>query len=140
VRIVPRIRVPEGETVADELRLTVVPRHAVSGFSGLEVGVVLSQGAGSALQSPEVLLRVQQGSACEALAEELTEGARSQRGRRPNERVYTLTPRLPTAWMTADLVSRLVFALQEARKGDERSGVRRAVIVQKEQPKSGRAA
>lgn len=132
LRIVPRIRVPEGETAADELRLQVVPRAVVSGFLGLEVGVVLSPGAGSALRSPEVLLRVMQGSAAEALVEELVGGARSQRGRKPNERVYILTPRLPTAWMTADLVLHLLDKLWEARKTEERSGVRRTQKASKD--------
>lgn len=125
MRVVPRIRVPDGETKADELRLAVVPRAPISGFSGLEVGVVLSPSAGSTLRSPEVLLRVTAGSPCEALAAELTSTARAQRGRRPNERVYTITPRLPTAWMTADLVARLAMKLVGERRGEERSGIRK---------------
>jgi hypothetical protein len=125
VRVVPRIRVPDGDTKADELRLAVVPRSPISGFSGLEVGVVLSPSAGSTLRSPEVLLRVTAGSPCEALAAELTSGAKAQRGRRPNERVYTITPRLPTAWMTADLVSRIALSLAGERRSEERSGIRR---------------
>jgi len=130
VRIVPRIRVPEGSAKADELRLAVVPRSPLPGFSGLEVGVVLTPAAGSTLRSPEVLLRVTTGTACEEAAFAITRQGRSQRGKRPTERAITLVPRLPTAWMTADLVTRLVFLLREGRKAaEERSGIRRSAQV-----------
>ncbi|MDI1482026.1 hypothetical protein [Polyangium sp. y55x31] len=130
VRIVPRIRVPEGSAKADELRLAVVPRSPLPGFSGLEVGVVLTPAAGSTLRSPEVLLRVTTGTACEESVEAIAQQGRSQRGKRPTERAITLVPRLPTAWMTADLVTRLVGLLREGRKAsEERSGIRRSAQV-----------
>ncbi|MRG96982.1 hypothetical protein [Polyangium spumosum] len=130
VRIVPRFRVPEGSAKADELRLAVVPRSPLPGFAGLEVGVVLTPAAGSTLRSPEVLLRVTSGTACEEATSAITRQGRSQRGKRPTERAITLVPRLPTAWMTADLVTRLVGLLREGRKAaEERSGIRRSAQV-----------
>jgi len=129
VRIVPRIRVPEGSAKADELRLGIVPRSPLPGFSGLEVGVVLTPAAGGTLRSPEVLLRITSGTTCEAAMHEISDLGTSRRGRKPNERVVGLTPQLPTAWMTADLVTRLLGVMREARKGserEERSGIRRS--------------
>jgi hypothetical protein len=124
VRIVPRIRVPEGSASADELRLTVIPRAPLPGFTGLEIGVVLAPSVGGCWQAPEVLLRVQAGSPCEAAVEALAGQGRWQRGRRPNERVIAFSPRLPMAWMTADLAARLALSVRVA-KGSETSGIRR---------------
>ncbi|UQA60367.1 hypothetical protein [Polyangium aurulentum] len=124
VRIVPRIRVPEGSANADELRLTVIPRSPLPGFAGLEIGVVLAPSVGGCWQAPEILLRVQAGSPCEAAVEALAGGGRWQRGRRPNERVIAFSPRLPMARMTADLAARLALSIRAAR-GSETSVIRR---------------
>jgi hypothetical protein len=114
VRLVGRIRVPDGSAAADELRLGVVPRGAPAGFGAIEIGVVHVQGMGGAIGLPEVLLRVRSGSACEAAIEPLARHGRSVRGRRAQERVIVFSPRLPTARMTAGLVARLVRALTTA--------------------------
>jgi hypothetical protein len=124
VRLVPRIRVPEGSARADELRLTVIPRAPLPGFAGLEIGVVLAPSVGGCWQAPEVLLRVTAGSPCEAAVEALAGAGRWQRGRRPNERVIAFSPRLPLSWMTADLAARLAISVRVA-KGSETSGIRR---------------
>ncbi len=119
VRLVGRIRFPEGSDRADELRLAVVPRTTPSGFGAIEIGVVYLPGAGGALALPEVLLRVTRGSDCEAAVEGLARHGRSTRGRKPGERVIVFSPRLPTARMTAGLVARLVRAVStsSARAG-----------------------
>ena len=114
VRLVGRIRVPDGSATADELRLAVVPRRAPAGFGAIEIGVVHVQGIGGAIGLPEVLLRVRSGSPCEAAIEPLARHGRSVRGRRAQERVIVFSPRLPTTRMTAGLVARLVRALTTA--------------------------
>jgi len=125
IRIIPRIRLPEGSATADELRLAIVPRSPLTGFVGLEIGVVAAPSAESAVHMPELILRVASGSPCDSALANVLDQGKSQRGRRSSERAITFAPRLPTTWMTADLALRLVSALREARKGDERSGIRR---------------
>src|SRR5262249_48826386 len=100
-----------GQSTADELRLAVAPRATIHGFGSIEVGVVYVQGAGGALALPEVLVRYKRGSACEAALENIAKHGRSGRGRGPNERTIPLSPRLPTARMTAGLVVGVLRAL-----------------------------
>jgi hypothetical protein len=116
-RVVGRIRLPEGSPDADELRLGLVPRAALPGFVGIEVGVVYAPGAGGAVALPEVLLRVTAGSPCERAVERMARSARSSRGRRADERVLAFTPRLPTARMTAAIAAALgrAVAAQQAQ-------------------------
>lgn len=125
VRIIARIRVPEGSAQPDEMRLAIVPRAPLTGFVGLEIGVVSIPSAESAVHMPELILRVATGSPCEEALTAVVEQGKSHRGRRSSERAITFMPRLPTSWMTADLALRLVVAIREARKMDERSGIRR---------------
>lgn len=113
LRIVPRIRVPEGQPDADELRLLVLPERPVQGLIGIEVGLVFVPGAGGALAMPEILLRLTKGSAAEAESAVLARSGRKARGRKPDEVVVTLTPRLPTVAMTAELVTALASRLAE---------------------------
>ncbi|MBK9267018.1 MAG: hypothetical protein IPM54_45485 [Polyangiaceae bacterium] len=140
IRIIPRIRVPEGSAIPDEMRLAIVPRAPLTGFVGLEVGVVPIPSPASAVHSPEMILRVTTGSPCEESIVAIAEQGKSQRGRRSSERAITLAPRLPTTWMTADLVMRLVTALREARKAEERSGIRRTSQMGVEQAGAARVA
>ena len=115
VRLVGRIRVPDGSAEPDELRLAVAPKAAPVGFGAIEIGVVFARGAGGPLALPEVILRVTSGSPCEqALTRQLRHG-RATRGRKQSERAIVFTPRLPTARMTAGLVIGLLRALEAAR-------------------------
>ena len=130
VRLVGRIRVPDGSAKADELRLAVAPRAAPIGFGAIEVGVVFVPGAGGPLALPEVILRLTSGSPCEeALARQLRQG-RATRGRRKGEQAILFTPRLPTARMTAGLVIGLLRALADGHRARvpaaDRARVRRA--------------
>jgi hypothetical protein len=116
IRIVPRLRVPLASPDADELRIAVAPRAPLAGFMGIEVGVVYVPGAGGAIAMPELLLRVAAGSDCERALEPLARRARSLRGRRPEERVFGFSPRLPTAKMTAAIA--VALAAKAARRPD----------------------
>ena len=107
-RLVPRVRVPDGLPDADELRLTVVPRAPMKGFVAIEIGATFALGPGARVALPEVLLRVTAGSDCERAVAHLTRFGRSLRGRRPEERVVAMSPRLPTAAMTAAIAAALV--------------------------------
>ncbi|WP_437285802.1 hypothetical protein [Sorangium sp. So ce406] len=117
LRVVGRLRIPDGSPDADELRLGLAPRAALPGFVAIEVGVVYAPGAGGAIGLPEVLLRVAPGSPCERAVERLASSGRSSRGRRPGERVLAFTPRLPTARMTAAIAAALVRAVSTPPAG-----------------------
>ncbi|WP_437828438.1 hypothetical protein [Sorangium sp. So ce1153] len=117
LRVVGRLRIPDGSPDADELRLGLSPRAALPGFVAIEVGVVYAPGAGGAIGLPEVLLRVAPGSPCEHAVERLASSGRSSRGRRPGERVLAFTPRLPTARMTAAIAAALVRAVSTPPAG-----------------------
>ena len=110
-RVVGRLRIPDGSPDADEIRLGLVPRAALPGFVGIEVGVAYVPGAGGALALPEVLLRVTAGSPCERAIERVARSGRSSRGRRPEERVVAFAPRLPSARMTAAIAAALARAV-----------------------------
>ncbi|WP_437619990.1 hypothetical protein [Sorangium sp. So ce1151] len=117
LRVVGRLRIPDGSPDADELRLGLSPRAALPGFVAIEVGIVYAPGAGGAIGLPEVLLRVAPGSPCEHAVERLASSGRSSRGRRPGERVLAFTPRLPTARMTAAIAAALVRAVSTPPAG-----------------------
>jgi hypothetical protein len=113
-RVVGRIRVPDGETEPDELRLAVLPRPAAQGFRALEAGVVIVPGAGGAVLLPGVVLRYVENSPCEAQLGSLVRAGKAARGRKVGEVAVVFTPRLPTARMTADLMVRLSRAIAVA--------------------------
>ena len=113
IRLVPRIRVPTGQVDADELRLALVPRTPLAGFVAIEVGVVLLPGVGTTLRMPEILVRFVAGSECERALTAAARHGRGMRGRRPDERVLLLTPRLPTARMTAAIVAALAMRVHD---------------------------
>jgi len=115
LRVVGRIHVPDESAEADELRLAIAPKAALPGFGVIEVGMVYEGGIGGALALPEVLLRVSAGSPCEKAIEELTQRGRASRGRKPNERVFTFSPTLPTERMTAALCVRLLRAVTPSK-------------------------
>jgi len=104
LRAVPLARLPLGSSMPDELRLLVQPRGALSGLMAIEVGADYALGLGGVVTEPYVLLRVREGSAC---AELLGAHAQFQRGRKPEERVAVLRPKLPTVAETISLVSEL---------------------------------
>jgi hypothetical protein len=127
VRIVGRIRIPEGSATADELRLAIAPKRAPAGFVALEIGAVHLQGTGGRIALPQVLVRVKTGSPCEAAFEGLAPHARKAHGSRPGEVTLLFTPRLPTARMTGDLATRLLGIIVDASRARAavRTGARR---------------
>jgi hypothetical protein len=108
VRAVAWARLPDGGDAFDELRLLCAPRVPLRGFVGIEVGFVAVTGAGGFFRMPEVLVRVIDASPCHDAFRHLRPGARWLRGRRAEERVMTLTPRLPSLAMTTALALRLI--------------------------------
>ncbi len=111
IRIVPRVRVPAGSADSDELRIALLPIRPVRGLFAVEIGVSYAPGLGGYSMLPEILVRYQSKSDCEARASGLAQHGRIQRGRKPEERVLSLSPKLPTARMTASLAVALLRAL-----------------------------
>ncbi len=104
VRLIPRLRLPEGRPDADEVRLVVLPAEPAPGLRAIEVGMGFALGPGGYVLLPEILLRFESKSACEAMVRSLEASGRRAPGRRLDERVLVFSPKLPTARMTAELV------------------------------------
>lgn len=104
VRVIPRVRIPNGEPDADEIRVVFVPSRPTRGLKAVELAAVFGCGPGGWVTLPEVLLRFDEGSACDELVQGLEPFGRVQRGRRAEERVVSFCPKVPTATVTADLV------------------------------------
>jgi hypothetical protein len=110
-RAVPLARLPQGSSHADELRLLVQPRGALNGLMAVEVGTDHALGLGGLVAEPYVLLRVREGSLC---AQALPGATSFQRGRRADERVAVLRPKLPTVTETLALLDELIEVLTQA--------------------------
>lgn len=115
LRVRPWARVPlEGDS-PDELRLLVMPRAAVPGLLGIELGLAWSATPVGWSRAPEVLVRVLEGSPAAArLAQELPD-TRLVPGRRPDERVVRLLPSAATRATAAALVRTLTEAFTDRR-------------------------
>jgi hypothetical protein len=117
LRVSPWARFPDASAAptSDELRLLVLPRAAMPGVLGVEVGLAWSHSPTGWVGTPEVLARVLDGSAAATrLARELP-AARVVPGRRPEERVMRLVPRAPTRGQAAALVRSLAETLTDRR-------------------------
>jgi hypothetical protein len=129
LRVAPWARVDAGGR-ADELRLLVLPRVAMPGVVGVEVGLAWSATPVGWASSPEVLVRVLEGSAAAARVAAVVRDARAVPGRRADERVVRMAPSAPTRAGTVRLVRELareltdrrVTALDGAWRGRERRG------------------
>ncbi|HEY6077723.1 MAG TPA: hypothetical protein VIW29_02920 [Polyangiaceae bacterium] len=109
LRAVASARLPLGSAVADELRLLVQPRGAQAGLLALEIGTDHAMSLGGVVAEPYLLLRVREDSPC---ARALTGTLAFQRGRKPEERVAVLRPKLPTVAETLALIAEVVDLLQ----------------------------
>jgi hypothetical protein len=113
LRVSPWARV--GADSFDELRLLVLPRAAMPGVLGLEIGLGWGNTPAGLSASPEVLARVlEESPAAARLAVELPK-LRAVPGRRPEERVVRMLPRFPTHAGTIALVRALAETLTDRR-------------------------
>jgi hypothetical protein len=116
LRVTPWARVPTGASVPDELRLLVLPRAAIPGVVGIELGVAwVATPAGYAPET-EVLVRVREASAAAARMVALAAHRPIVHGRKTDERVVRLVPALPSRAAAAALVRRLARELHDRRK------------------------
>jgi hypothetical protein len=115
LRVRPWARVPLEGDAPDELRLLVMPRAAVPGLLGIELGLAWSGTPVGWSSAPEVLARVLEGSPAAArLAQELPD-TRLVPGRRPDERVVRLLPAAPTRAAATALARALTEAFTDRR-------------------------
>jgi hypothetical protein len=115
LRVAPWARVPTGSAEPDEVRLLAVPRAAMPGLVGIEVGLAFWRAATCYGSTPEVLVRVHESTAASARMITLARFVCPVPGRLPEERVYRLLPRLPTRDGTLRLVERLGRELEDRR-------------------------
>lgn len=128
LRVSPWARLPLGAAAPDELRLLVLPRAAMPGVVGIEVGVAWIETPAGYAPETEVLVRVREETAAAARLVALGPHRRPVHGRRTDERVVRLVPALPSRAGAVALVRRLAQELRDRRKslpGVEWSGAER---------------
>lgn len=101
-------RVPDAGSEPDELRVLVQPKDGLPGLVALEMGLDVQRGLGGVMGVPFVIVRAKEGSPAQGA---LPRGVIWARGRKADERVAILSPKLPTVGLTASLVERLLAAL-----------------------------
>lgn len=115
LRARPWARVPVEGTQPEELRLLVLPRAAMPGLVGVELGLAWSQTPVGWAPTPEVLARFLDGSAAAARLSRELPSAQSVPGRRPDERVVRMLPRWPSQRHSVALVRALAEAFTDRR-------------------------
>jgi hypothetical protein len=115
LRVSPWAHVPTGLASPDEVRVLVVPRDPMPGLAGIEVGFAWGRAATSFVATPEVLVRVHEATAASARMTTLAPEVMPVPGRKPEERVFRLVPRLPSRAATAELVESLGRRLMDRR-------------------------
>jgi len=129
-------RLPAGSDQFDELRLLCTPKVPLRGLAGIEVGLVAAGGLGGRIHLPEVLVRVIDGSPAHEAFLAMMPGSRWVRGRRADERVASIRPRLPTLAMTIALTTRLLERATEAEGASRLAESRKRVGKIARQPRA----
>ncbi len=114
LRVAPWARVAQDGSI-DELRLLVLPRLAVPGLVGIEMGLAWSSTPVGGVGLPEVLVRFLHSSDASSRLTEALPRERSLPGRRPEERVVRLLPRWPTCDASVVLAGELAGVLTDRR-------------------------
>jgi hypothetical protein len=103
-------RMPDGSAEPDELRVLIQPKDGLEGLVALETGLDAQRGLGGVVGVPFVIVRAKEGSKAQAA---LPRGVIWTRGRKPDERVAILSPKLPTVGLTVALVDKLLKRLTD---------------------------
>lgn len=110
LKVVAWARIPEGESEADELRLLVMPRRALSGLGAIEFGIEYQSALGGNVALPWVMVRANESSAAHrALPRTVT----WSRGRKAEERTAVLRPKLPTRAVSLSLLRSVASSLTD---------------------------
>jgi hypothetical protein len=95
-RVAESTEASSAREAVDELRLLVLPRAAMPGVVGLEIGLSWSSTPVGWTATPEVLARVLDGTPAAAKLTREVRAGRIGPGRRSDERVAVMLPRAPT--------------------------------------------
>lgn len=112
-------RVPDGDSLPDELRLLVMPRRPLAGLTAIELGLEYQSGFGGAVALPYVLIRALEGSPANSA---LPRSVVWSRGRKQEERVAVLRPKLPTRALCLSLLSAVAGSLVDPVPPTKKSG------------------
>jgi len=115
VRAIPWGRVIVDGSTVDELRLLVLPRIAMPGVVGIELGLARGRARSAWVPVPEILVRVLEDSAAATKLAQTAAASRTIPGRRPGERVVRLAPRRPTVEGAVALMCALADLLTDRR-------------------------
>jgi hypothetical protein len=115
LRAVPWARVTLDGSTIDELRLLVLPRAAIAGIAGIEVGLGWVSTPVGWVGAPEVLVRVLDGSPAAARLAQSGSVGRVLPGRRPDERVLRAVPRVRTPAGAASLAGAFAEVMTDRR-------------------------
>ncbi|MGH7436621.1 MAG: hypothetical protein ACRENE_13185, partial [Polyangiaceae bacterium] len=115
LRTVPWARLTVDGSRLDELRLLVLPRAAIPGVAGIEVGLGWFRTPVGWVSSPEVLVRFLDGSPAAARIAQSAPARRTLPGRKPDERVMRATPRHRTPTGAATLAAALAETMSDRR-------------------------
>lgn len=118
LRVVPWARMPvssNGQACEpDEMRLLLLPQPLLPGLRGMEVAVAFTVSLTAVRPHLELLVRTVEGSTAHAAARSLFGDLRPQPGRKPDERVWSIT--LPKQTVEATKrVQAIASVLREAR-------------------------
>jgi hypothetical protein len=116
LRVVPWGRVIAESSTVDELRLLVLPRVAMPGVVGIELGLAWNRAHAGWIAMPEILVRVLEGSAAAEKLSQTSMAPRTLAGRRADERVARLLPREPTLESAVALTCALADLLTDRRQ------------------------
>jgi hypothetical protein len=117
LRVAPWARVALDGSI-DELRLLVLPRAAMPGLIGIEMGLAGCSAPAGWGTAPEILVRVLESTpACTKLIE-LLPALRILPGRRPDERVARVVPHRPSSRASVSLIAELARLLTDRRVSD----------------------
>ncbi len=122
LKVVPWARIPDASADPDELRLLMMPRRALPGLTSIEIGVEYHHGIGGPIALPCLLVRAIDGS---ETYRALPRSVVWSRGRKPEERVAVIRPKLPTRRMCLSLARRLAAMLSvhaQSSKGSRSAG------------------
>jgi hypothetical protein len=99
----------------DEVRILVLPRAAMPGLIGIEVGLTWADSPSGPTGTPAVLVRAKEGSAVVARLTACAPSLLWIVGRAADERATSILPLLPTKRATTDLALKVAAALADRR-------------------------
>jgi hypothetical protein len=115
LRVVPWGRIPVGGDTPDALRLFLLPRASLPGLGAIELGVAWRRSASAWSPRFQALVRVHEDSDALARLARIAPLARPFTGKKPEERVVVLTPRMPGVRAAVALVVRVSAELTDRR-------------------------